>query len=102
MAGFPVLIEETGRGGVAPPGHVKEAEQLATLRHELASTREQFAVDYREPRKVTTRLETAKEELQVVQRRIDHLNEELQIATRNWASSPTDLSNLLVGGQYPI
>ena len=99
---FLVLIEETGRGGVARPGHVKEAEQLATLRHELASTREQLQSIIESQEVTNEELETAKEELQSSNEELTTLNEELQNRNAELGQLADDLSNLLVGVNIPI
>ncbi|MGO9094030.1 MAG: chemotaxis protein CheB [Bryobacteraceae bacterium] len=99
---FLVLIEETGRKGVARSGHVKEAEQLATLRHELASTREQLQSIIESQEVTNEELETAKEELQSSNEELTTLNEELQNRNAELGQLADDLSNLLVGVNIPI
>jgi two-component system CheB/CheR fusion protein len=99
---FLVLIEETGRRGAARPGHAKEAEQLATLRHELASTREQLQSIIESQEATNEELETAKEELQSSNEELTTLNEELQNRNAELGQLADDLSNLLVGVDIPV
>jgi two-component system CheB/CheR fusion protein len=99
---FLVLIEGTGRKGSARSGPAKEAENLAVLTHELASTREQLQSIIESQEATNEELETAKEELQSSNEELTTLNEELQNRNAELGQLADDLSNLLVGVDIPI
>jgi len=99
---FLILIEESGGKGAARPSHAKEAEHLAVLRHELASTREQLQSIIESQEATNEELETAKEELQSSNEELTTLNEELQNRNAELGQIADDLSNLLVGVNIPI
>ncbi len=99
---FLVLIEEAGRKRPPGPSHAKEAGQLAALRHELASTREQLQSIIESQEATNEELETAKEELQSSNEELTTLNEELQNRNAELGQIADELSNLLVGVNIPI
>ncbi len=99
---FLILIERAGRKGSARPARAGEAEQLAVLSHELASTREQLQSIIESQEATNEELETAKEELQSSNEELTTLNEELQNRNAELGQLADDLGNLLVGVDIPI
>lgn len=99
---FLILIEEALRKQTARPRRSGEGEVLASLKHELASTREQLQSIIEGQEATNEELETAQEELQSSNEELTTLNDELQNRNTELGLLADDLSNLLVGVDIPI
>lgn len=99
---FLILIEETPRHRASEPRTSGEGEILASLQHELASTRDQLESIIQGEEATNEELETAKEELQSSNEELTTLNDELQNRNSELGQLADDLSNLLVGVDIPI
>ena len=103
MARFPGP-DRGGRGGNRRVSRRKagEGEVLASLKHELASTREQLQSIIEGQEATNEELETAQEELQSSNEELTTLNDELQNRNAELGQLADDLGNLLVGVDIPI
>ena len=99
---FLILIEEAGQKAAASPRRAREAEEVAVLNHELASTRDQLQSIIESQEATNEELETAKEELQSSNEELTTLNDELQNRNAELGQLTDDLSNLLIGVNIPI
>ncbi|MBE0660309.1 MAG: PAS domain-containing protein [Bryobacteraceae bacterium] len=99
---FLILIEEARRKPAASTRSFGGGEVLASLKHELASTREELQSIIEGQEATNEELETAQEELQSSNEELTTLNDELQSRNAELGQLADDLSNLLVGVDIPI
>lgn len=99
---FLVLIEEVQQKAATSTRNAGGGEVLASLKHELASTREELQSIIEGQEATNEELETAQEELQSSNEELTTLNDELQSRNAELGQLADDLSNLLVGVDIPI
>jgi two-component system CheB/CheR fusion protein len=99
---FLVLIEEARQKPKTLTRNSGGGEVLASLKHELASTREELQSIIEGQEATNEELETAQEELQSSNEELTTLNDELQSRNAELGQLADDLSNLLVGVDIPI
>lgn len=99
---FLILIEEAQQKPTAKSRRSGDVEVLDSLKHELASTREQLQSIIEGQEATNEELETAQEELQSSNEELTTLNDELQNRNAELGQLADDLSNLLVGVDIPI
>ena len=99
---FLVLLEESRQPGRAQLKSAAAGRELAGLRQEVTSTREQLQAIIEGQQATNEELETAKEELQSSNEELTTLNDELQNRNAELGQLADDLSRLLVGVDIPV